>query len=54
MSIFKTHDPNHETKINIIEGGEKKSKTLHKKIMRDKIDKEKSNKNKDPKQKKYQ
>jgi hypothetical protein len=31
MSIFKTHDPNHETEINIIERGKKRSKTLHKK-----------------------
>ena len=25
MSIFKTHDPNYETEINIMEGGEKKA-----------------------------
>jgi hypothetical protein len=31
MSIFKTHDPNYETEINIMEGGEKKAKPSIKK-----------------------
>ena len=32
MSIFKTHNPSHEAKINLIEGEKKrKSKILHKK-----------------------
>jgi hypothetical protein len=49
MSIFKTHDPNHETEINIIERGKKRSKTLHKKWWGIKLTKKNTIKNKDPK-----